>query len=46
MDKMQNTINRWEGGIKATGGAIVAKKVGFTQYPSNLMRQDYGLTRT
>jgi hypothetical protein len=26
MDKMQDAINRWEGGLKATGGAIVPQK--------------------
>ncbi len=26
MEKMQDSINRWEGGLKATGGAIVPQK--------------------
>jgi hypothetical protein len=26
LDKMQDVINRWEGGLKATGGAIVPQK--------------------
>jgi hypothetical protein len=26
MDRMQHSINRWEGGLKATGGAIVPQK--------------------
>jgi hypothetical protein len=27
LDKMQDSINCWEGGLKATGGAIVPQKV-------------------
>jgi hypothetical protein len=26
LEKMQDAINRWEGGLKATGGAIVPQK--------------------
>ena len=41
MDKMQNTINRWEGGIKATEGAIVPQKS--QVYPISFKFDETGL---
>jgi hypothetical protein len=45
MDKMQDSINRWEGGLITTGGAIVPKKVLCTQLHLNLMSQENGLIK-
>mmetsp|Transcript_3738 Transcript_3738/g.4406 ORF Transcript_3738/g.4406 Transcript_3738/m.4406 type:complete len:126 (+) Transcript_3738:998-1375(+) len=42
MEDMQESINRWEGGLKVTGGAIAPEKVGCILFILTLMRKETG----
>ena len=45
MSNMQESIDRWEGGLRTTGGAIVPEKVGSIQLTSNLTELEDGSIR-